>query len=175
VPKIPAILPRGGKGFIGCDPGEEGALVFLKNAQDRIGFAIRLSNSTERDVWDWIGCALSLEPDIRGVIEQQTPRPTGFFDSTIGQWRQSILKSTCLLFGNYRMVRALFTAAKIPFEDCPPKRWQGALKIRPKVKGESDTDWKARLKARAQTEFPRAGIVKPTADAYLIAHYCRMQ
>jgi len=41
-----------------------------------------------------------------------------------------------------------------------------------KTKTESKTDWKRRLKERAQQLYPDMKITNDMADAILISHYC---
>ena len=54
-----------------------------------------------------------------------------------------------------------------------PQRWQRGLSLRTKEKSETDTSWKNYLKEEAQQRFPRLKVTKHTADALLIAHYCK--
>ncbi len=54
-----------------------------------------------------------------------------------------------------------------------PRAWQGGLGISPRKKSESTTDWKNRLKSVAQSLFPDTQVTLKTADALLIAEYCR--
>jgi len=84
-----------------------------------------------------------------------------------------ILKSTCLIYGDYLRCRALMTAARIPFETHIPQKWIKALGIPGKGKNETKTQWKNRLKARAQQLYPRERVTLPTADALLIATHCK--
>lgn len=156
--------------YLGIDPGVGGGIAVVRGSES---IAVKMPQ-TERDVWE---CLLN---DFGGearpsfaVIEQQTPRPTGFFDRASGKWRQSILKSTCLLYGNYMLLRGMLVAAGIPFEDCPAKRWQKALNVPDKAKGEVPSHWKGRLKARAQQLHPTQRVTLATADALLIATYCQ--
>lgn len=55
-----------------------------------------------------------------------------------------------------------------------PAVWQNGVGVQPRVRGdggESDGEWKNRLKDRAAQLFPRADITLKKADALLIAHY----
>jgi hypothetical protein len=84
--------------------------------------------------------------------------------------RSTVLASTCQLYGNYRAIRLALIAANIPFEDCSAKAWQGWFKMR-KSRGEGNTQWKNRLKEKAQATFPDQRVTLATADALLIAAY----
>jgi hypothetical protein len=55
-----------------------------------------------------------------------------------------------------------------------PAVWQKSVGIEPRVRGdngESDGEWKNRLKDRAAELFPKADITLKTADALLIGYY----
>lgn len=54
-----------------------------------------------------------------------------------------------------------------------PARWQKALSISPRRSGEGRGAWKSRLKDVAQELFPQIRITLATADALLLAEYCR--
>lgn len=161
--------------YLGIDPGVSGGMAVISGGVVR---SLKMPTS-HTDVWEWMSNVdLSSDPaglpaDVFAVIEQQIPRPTSFFDKGIGKFRSSILKSTCLLYGDYQLLRGMLIGASIPFEECPPKRWQQGLKIPPRAKSENDTQWKNRLKAKAQSLFPKEKITLATADALLICEYCR--
>jgi DNA modification methylase len=65
------------------------------------------------------------------------------------------------------------TALGIPHEEVAPKRWQQALGIPARRPAESKAQWKARLRGEAQRRFPNVKVTLATADALLIALYCR--
>lgn len=80
----------------------------------------------------------------------------------------------------------LLLAHEIPFEEMDPKTWQKALGIPPRRRKprkpkpfiqypseESKSEWKNRLKAKAQALFPGLDITLATADALLIAEVAR--
>jgi len=70
--------------------------------------------------------------------------------------------------------RTLYTLelCKIPFQEVTPQTWMKTYMLK-KEKGESNTLWKNRLKTKAQQLFPHEKITLATADAFLIAEYCR--
>lgn len=79
--------------------------------------------------------------------------------------------SASFVFGeNYGHITLALLASKIPTEVVSPQRWQNFLNLRGK-KGESKTDHKNRMKARAQQLFPSEKVTLWSADALLIAHY----
>ena len=65
------------------------------------------------------------------------------------------------------------TAAGIPFEEVTPVVWQRGLGIPVRKKDESRSQFKGRLKAKAQQLFPQVKVTLKTADALLISEYCR--
>lgn len=74
---------------------------------------------------------------------------------------------------NVGAVLGILTALGIPFEEVAPRTWQKSLSVSPKGKMESRTEFKNRLKAKAQQLFPGISITLKTADAVLIAEHCR--
>lgn len=144
--------------YIGIDPGASGGLVAL------IGKTVCHAKmpETERDIWDWIS----------GKSE-----PFGYRSVAVIEWIhpaiQGIGKSPMSkLYGNYKMLRGMLTAARIPYEDVKPAKWQQAVGIT-KVKDEERVKWKNRLKDKAQQIFPHVGVTLAIADALLIAEFCR--
>lgn len=82
--------------------------------------------------------------------------------------------SAMFKFGsNYGQVLMALTAASVPFETITPARWQRGLGVPPRKKGETKSEFKNRLKAMAQRLFPQVVVTLATADALLIAEYCR--
>lgn len=80
-------------------------------------------------------------------------------------------------YGGLRM--ALYAAGIVDFEAVAPRTWQKALGIAslPR-KGYATasahrTAWKNQLKQKAQELFPHLEVTLKTADALLIAAYCR--
>jgi hypothetical protein len=157
--------------FLGLDPGLGGGLAAITPN----GLVTTKMPDTERDIWRWVHNWNYIKAEVFSVIEKQDPRPTKWFDKETKKWRQSVLKSTCLLYGNYMSLRGMITAAGITLlEDCPPKRWQSALQISPRKKGESTWHWKSRLRQRAEQANPETKITMQTADAVLLSEYCRL-
>lgn len=173
MPKVGSIGIDGGPVFIGIDPGLGGGVTALN------GFEVitREMPSTEKDLWEWLLEMTDTElyhgVKVFAVIEQQTPRPTYWFDKRTKRMTSSILKSTCLLYGQYLQVRMALTAAEIPFQEVPPAKWQKTIGIPGRKKGETTARWKNRLKQLAQSLFPKAKVTLKNADSLLLAHYCQ--
>jgi len=69
-------------------------------------------------------------------------------------------------------VEMALAAAGIPYETVAPQTWQRAFGLK-KEKGEKGASWKRRLRDKAQALFPQEKVTLSTADALLIAEYCR--
>lgn len=157
MPKLPK-QDQSSVWYIGVDPGESGGLVCL--SPNNAAYLVKMP-PTERDISDWF--RRWLDKDIRAVIE----KVGGYTGS--GQPGSAMFK-----FGaSYGGLRMALVAAGIPFEEVTPQKWQRALGITPKKKEQSKTQWKNRLKAVAQQLFPHVIITLATADAILIAEYCK--
>lgn len=140
--------------FIGIDPGKNGGICVLRGSA--IEYLRRMPN-TERDIWNLIDDL----PVGNVIIEKVHSRP--------GQ--SSVATFT---FGtNYGLLRGFLIAAELPFDQCIPQKWQRYLGIRKKRAEESQSQWKNHLKSVAQQKHPNAHITLNTADALLIAEYCR--
>ena len=167
--------------FIGIDPGVNGGIALItedtvtshkmpETEGDICGLLWAIYSNSPNASWERdTGCHKS----IRAVIEEQRPRPTRWFSPVTKAWQQSILKSTCLLYGQYLQIRGMLLAIGIPFEDCPPRRWQKDVGLPDKEKGEKDGPWKNKAKVKAQGLFPDVKVTLATADALLIAEHCR--
>lgn len=164
-----------GKTYIGIDPGENGAIAMIN--EYGYSLSIKINGATDRDLWNVISKFENHgdgSPPVNtfACIELQTPRPTNIPDGK-GGWRQTILASTCILYGRFQQAVAFLIAAGIPFEIVPPKRWQQGLNIPAKPKGMKDPQWKNVLKSKAQQLFPEEKVTLANADALLLAEYCR--
>lgn len=160
--------------YIGIDPGVNGAVADLLGLINTRGRAAKAHNmpETEGDLWDLI-IEYKGRPNPFAFIEQQAPRPTCLFDRKTRTFKNVILKSTCVLYGNYMQLRQALTAAGIPYEEITPARWQRGLNIPPRKKKEPERKWKNRLKKKAQQLFPELKVTLKNCDALLIAVYCQ--
>ena len=151
--------------YIGIDPGKNGGIAWLTGRKVQ---TVKMP-ATERDIWDLINSLSS--GNAQAVIEWIHPAIQGIGKSPMSK-----------LYGNYMQLRGFLRAADISSEDIKTAKWCQGLGI-PKRKRistalglkdvESDTQWKNRLKAKAQELFPHVTITLATADALLIAEFCR--
>jgi len=171
--------------YIGVDPGASGGLAALY-ATGVVRELVPMP-ATEADVWRWFWrwCRQAwLRLRMEGPAQDMTP---------VGPWGQAPSEyriraciehvhafpkqgvSSTFKFGvNYGWLRMALTAADIPTEPVAPMVWMRALGITRRKPVEAIGQWKDRLKAKAQQLFPgRVDITRKTADALLIAEYCR--
>jgi len=136
--------------YLGVDPGASGAVAAI----DDLGHVVRVVKNcgTERDTFEaFIGYETS---ELIAVIEQVHSMP-----------EQGVASS--FKFGqSYGFLRGCLIGAGIRFSEVTPRQWQMAMKCL--TKGDKNVS-----KARAQQLFPREKITHATADALLLAEYCR--
>jgi len=143
--------------YLGIDPGKSGAICSV-DVYGNPEIVVK-ADATNRDMWKALS-DVSIDHKCRAVIELVNAMPNQGVASTFR-------------FGeSFGILLGLLTAAEIPFERVRPSLWckEFGLKRR---NGESGTDWKNRHKQLAQEMFPGIGITHATADALLIAEYCR--
>jgi hypothetical protein len=160
--------------FLGIDPGASGALSCL-TADGRLACApMPKGDEWELDVWRWVSDfmdagAFACIERVGGYIRSM-PSPDGSKERRGGPQPGS----AAFKFGrSYGTLRMALVAADVPFYDPVPHRWQPALGIAPKSKGETKTAFKSRLRDLAVGLLPGANITVRAADSVLLAVYCR--
>ena len=150
--------------YIGIDPGKSGGLaVISRSTSTRAAADAEPMPETEGDIWEWFAGipsarAIAVIEKVNGYIGPGSEAPgSAMFNFGWG-------------YGNLRMA---LIASGISFEEVTPQRWQKAMGIGSRKKTESKTQFKNRLKAKAQQLFPHIHVTLKTADALLIAEYCR--
>lgn len=146
--------------IIGIDPGQSGGICRL--LYEAYIFPLIVTKMPNNYI-DILGCLRVNQPNTKCYIELVHSFP--------GQGVASSFK-----FGmGYGALQMALTALKIPFETVSPQKWQKALGIRSRDKKESKTQFKNRLKIKAQQLFPKhsSQINLSTCDAILIAEYGR--
>ncbi len=160
--------------FLGLDPGASGGMAALlpdePTARGSTLGSVRFTSmpDTEQGVWEWVQSYKVLPSQwtdpVHAIIEQ--------VQGYIGKEQPG---SAAFKFGqSYGSLRMALTAAGIPFDAATPQVWQRALDISPRKKSEDRTAWKNRLKLIAELWYPRLVVTLATADALLIARYCRI-
>lgn len=151
---------------IGVDPGAAGAIVTLYPNGD-LHSVLRLNKATERDIYIYFKDIVAKNGWPSGLIEK-----VGGYIGT-GQPGSAMFK-----FGqSYGALRMAMVCTEISFNEITPQAWQKFLWIPVKDKkgGESGTQFKKRLRGKAEQIFPREQMTNDLADAYLIAEVCRRQ
>ena len=141
--------------FLGIDPGASGGLAYYL----RDMWAEPMP-ATESDIWYFFDghrtAAFAVIEKVGGYVAGN-PTPG----------------SAMFKFGrSYGGLRMALVAARIGFEEVTPQKWQKEMGLI-RAKSEDNTRWKNRLKQKAQQLFPTANVTLKTADAILIAEYCR--
>jgi len=148
--------------FIGIDPGAKGGVAWI---EERLGLDGEILTTqcfplpeTERDIFGliWKVGILKLSDKMlcMCLIEKVHSMP-----------KQGVASS--FKFGrNYGFLRGLLVALELCFDEVTPQRWQKAM-------GCLSHGDKNVTKQKAQQLFPTMKITHSTADALLIAEYCR--
>lgn len=139
--------------FAGVDPGKHGALVTIDSS------GVHLFPFPDNETQLWLLFA-GIGRQGRCVLEEVHSLP---HDGHVGAFK----------FGrSYGFLRACLVASGIPFVAVTPQQWQSDFGMS-KFPGEKSPSYKARLKIKAQLLYPDVGVTKDTADALLLAHYCK--
>jgi hypothetical protein len=185
---VPEIPRREHRITIAVDPGVNGGLVCI-HCDGTI--EPTPMPQTDRDVWSWFDKMIIVNPAVGkfAVIEKVASSP------------QMGVVSAFTFGQGYGFLKGCLTAIGIPFEEVRPQVWQKFLGIPPRVQGkktkvlnkrgkmvtrrvggESDTQWKQRLRAKAQQLYPSLplwedpksiGRQLAVSDALLIAQFAR--
>lgn len=138
---------------IGIDPGKGGgiAIIYPDNS------VVAQKWTSLQDMKEHL-CEVKFQGDERCAIEHVHAMP--------GQGVTSMFS-----FGeNYGQWQGLLCALEIPHRMIRPQEWQKGITGRQGLKG---TALKQRLKTEAQKLFPKVKVTNATADALLIADWCR--
>jgi len=142
--------------FVGIDPGSNGAMATIQ-PDDVCVFPFKqihmtLISSMLED--------LSNKRDCHALIELVHAMP--------GQGVTSMFN-----FGhNFGMLEGLLIGAGIPYDRVTPQKWQKEFGLY-RLPDETKTAKKNRHKELAKELFPTLNVTHATADALLIAEYCR--
>ena len=168
MPKLPRLNT---KYYLGMDPGEKGGLAVL--CADGLLCSYHKMPETALELWQLVDKLSNSFAVDKAVIERIDPRPTVWFDKTTQQRKSSILRSTCIIYGDYLQLHMVAIAADLDVEVVGPYDWQKFLGIEKRAKGETKVQFKRRLKMVAQDLFPDTKVTLAIADAILIAEYAR--
>lgn len=143
--------------YLGIDPGKSGGLACL----DERGVVLWTQKmpETEADLLDVIDSARR-GADARAVVERVNAGAFGGPNRKMG-----VVSAFSFGFGYGQVLMAL-QASSIPFDLVLPAKWQSAMGCR--TGGDKNVS-----KRRAQQSFPSQKVTHATADALLLAEYCR--
>lgn len=143
---------------MGIDPGQSGGIAVLRS-NGSVAQLIPMP-ATERDICEAI--TVWTDDSVEAFIEKVHSMP------------QQGVSSTFKFGVGYGGLRMALIAVGIPFDEVTPQTWQKALGVvKRNAKTESKNDHKKKLLQKAQQLFPGTKITLKTADALLIAEYCR--
>jgi hypothetical protein len=152
--------------YIGVDPGASGGMAYISG---EVTEAIKMPD-TERDIWYWFA---DLRKDFSTSVLVGTIEKVGGYAPGKGNDNQGQPGSAMFKFGHsYGGLRMAMIASGVIFDEVPPQRWQKYIGVIG-VKTETKTQFKNRLKAKAQQFFPEQRVTLSTSDALLIAHYTK--
>lgn len=134
--------------MIAIDPGAGGGIV-------RAGLAFNVVSmpSTDRDIWD----AMQIAP---GELAN-----TCYLEDLVKYAGRNMPSSSMAVYAsNWGMIKGFAIALGRPLILVPPKKWQAVLGLGTAT-GMSKTEWKNKLKNRAQQTHPQVKVTLATADA----------
>jgi hypothetical protein len=142
--------------YIGIDPGKSGAIAMMDFTDEPKIRTLKMKDATERDVYEFLdGPPGNLNGWSRcAVIEKVASSP------------QMGVVSAFTFGKSYGFLRGALTGCRIPFVEVTPQKWQKAMGCM--TKGDKNVS-----KAKAQQLYPNEKITHATADALLLATYCR--
>lgn len=143
--------------YVGIDPGALGAIALVSESNSPVTYPLK--DLTESEI----------------IAVLQTSGITHAYLEWIHPAIQGIAKSSMSkLYGSYKSLAMALTATGVPHEIIQPKKWQAGMGV---IRQKSDdyAQWKKKLRQHAQMIWPRLAVSKDTADALLIAEWCRRQ
>jgi len=159
--------------YVGIDPGVSGGIAVLGTS----GFVEAIPMpQTRREVWHFL--RKHVGPGIVGGGEKVghycvIEKVGGYMPGSRGN-----IGSAMFTFG--ASYGALLMALEIvrlewgvEFSEVTPAVWQRKMNVEPRRKSETKVQFKKRLRRVAEVLFPKERITDKTADAYLLAEYCR--
>lgn len=165
---------------IGIDPGVHGGICIL--SPDRRIVELTPMPESELGIWMWLNpfvTRLKLHSEgrdtkFKAMIEKvggYIPRNRSGKDNKDSGDRGSHM----FVFGrNYGACVMALMALDVPCLTIPPRVWQKYYNISPRNRegGETDSQFKNRLKDKAKELYLEEKITLQTCDAILLSHYC---
>jgi Holliday junction resolvasome RuvABC endonuclease subunit len=145
-------------GFIGIDPGVQGGIAAIVINDAGEAYCVQkfpLKDKTEADISQWLwGLNDGANDMYVAVIEKVSSSP------------QMGVVSAFTFGRSYGFLRGCLSSLGFPYVEVRPQAWQKAMGCL--SKGQKNV-----TKARAQQLYPGEKVTHATADAMLLATYCR--
>ena len=161
--------------IIGVDPGMSGGIAVINGDYHT---AIKMPE-TEKDIADYLDSIESKFDNytkcyIEKIHTMPTTRPERIRCSC-GRYHNTLKivqggASQGKFMQGYGFLRGVLIALGIPFDEVTPQKWQKEF-VPTKLKTETKTMHKNKLKAKAQQLFPDLKVTLATSDALLIAQH----
>jgi Holliday junction resolvasome RuvABC endonuclease subunit len=147
--------------YIGIDPGSSsGCIAVISKIEDMTLYCtIEFSKHTTSEWFEELK-DLSINSDCYAVLEKVHGMP-GMSTVAVSSFMKNV--------GHIEMA---LIALNIPFKEVTPQAWMKYYGLK-REKDESKTEWKRRLREYLQRTIPAFKPTNDTADAMLIANYCK--
>jgi Holliday junction resolvasome RuvABC endonuclease subunit len=146
------------KAYIGIDPGSSsGAIAVIC---DEGTYVMEFSKATTKEWFDWLN-SLATACDCTAVLEKVHGMP-----------KMNVVAISSFM-KNVGHIEMALIALGIPFKEVTPQTWMKYYGMK-KEGTETKTAWKRRLREKLSRIMPSFKSTNDTADAMLIANYCKM-
>lgn len=147
------------KKLIAIDPGKNGGIAVYSVDEDKLIEVVKMPDTPQ----DLLSFLSRYQVNSRAYLEKVGGIP--------GQGGASSMFNFGKGFGHLEMA---LLARRIPTMEVTPQKWQKTLQLGTKGT-KSTTEWKNKLKARAQQLYPDVTVTLALSDALLILEYSRME
>jgi hypothetical protein len=157
--------------YLGVDPGASGGLAFIRRRGKVLEYEAVRMPATRSEIWGWFADVLSRVPRVFPMhcCIEKVGGWVGEKDNT----KDPAPGSAMFNFGmSYGALLMALDISCIPYIEVHSTTWQAALGLRGKGGKLGHKKW---MKEKAKYLFPRICVTLHTADALLLAHYCRLQ
>lgn len=150
---------------LGIDPGSAGGIAVLNNLGEVVSLAVM--PETPKDIFDYLS-----EIDINAKMNNY--EIVAYLED-VGKGRPGQSSSATAKFARHNgHLEMALLALGIKTIMATPQKWEKTYQLG-KSSDCTKTEWKNKLKAKAQQLFPKEKVTLKTADALLIAEYGRQQ
>ena len=148
-------------GYLGIDPGNSSGAIGIISCVggETLKSTIEFSKYTTKDWFEELRDYSSEYPCV-AVLEKVHGMP-GMNVSAVSSFIKNV--------GHIEMA---LIALNIPFKEVTPQAWMKHYNLK-REKDESKVEWKRRLREHLQRIMPDFKITNNTADAMLLANYCK--